>query len=115
MRHARALAVGGGGSWTALDTARGLKENGAGSSGGGGGKRGNFNHRSGGKHTGPSGLGDLEVRKYISHAYAAGRSRKRTAHLSTWQPPKQDSCQTNNPLHSFIVPFTYIYNCIYHT
>ena len=33
-------------------------------------------------------------------AYTAGRSRERTAHLSTWQRPKQDSCLTNSSLHS---------------
>ena len=56
------------------------------------------------KHTGPSGLGDLEVTEY--NAYTAGRSRERTAHLSTWQRPKQDSCLTNSSLHCFIVPLT---------
>ena len=40
------------------------------------------------KRAGPSGLGDLEVTEYIWHAYAAGRSRERTAHLSTRQRPK---------------------------
>ena len=29
-----------------------------------------------------------------------------TAHLSTWQLPKQDSCQTKRHCHSFIVPLT---------
>ena len=33
------------------------------------------------KRAGPSGLGDLEVTEYI--AYAAGRSRERTAHQAT--------------------------------
>ena len=55
------------------------------------------------KRAGPSGLGDLEV---TSRAYAVGRSRERTAHLSTWQRPKQDSWLTNSFLHCFIVPLT---------
>ena len=58
------------------------------------------------KRAGPSGLGDLEVTEYIARAYAAGRSRERTAHLSTWQFPKQDSYLTNSSLHCFIVPLT---------
>ena len=55
------------------------------------------------KRAGPSGLGDMEVTEYIA---AAGRSRERTAHLSTRQRPKQDSCLTNSSLHCFIVPLT---------
>ena len=56
------------------------------------------------KSAGPSGLGDLG--RNISRAYAAGRSRERTAHLSTWQRPKQDSYLTNSSLHWFIIPLT---------
>ena len=41
----RALAIGARGSRTALDGAKGLEENGAGSSSGGVGERGIFNHR----------------------------------------------------------------------
>ena len=54
------------------------------------------------KHAGPLGLGDLEVTEYIARI----RSGQRTAHLSTWQRPKQDSCLTNSSLHCFNVPFT---------
>ena len=36
----------------------------------------------------------------------SGRSRERTAHLSTWQRLMQDSCLTNSSLHCFIVPLT---------
>ena len=43
------------------------------------------------KRAGPSGLGDMEVTEYNhrTHIHAAGRSRERTAHLSTWQRQKQ--------------------------
>ena len=81
------------------------KQGGAGPSGGGGGERGIFKHRGQGqahwafRAWGSGGDG-------IYRVYAAGRSKERTAHLSTWQRPKQDSCLTN----SFIVPLTcYLY------
>ena len=93
------------GSRTAPGRAKGLEENGAGPSGGGGGERGICKHWSGSSALGLQGLGIWRSRN-ISRAYAAGRSRERTAHLSTWQRPKQDSCLTN----SFIVPLTcYLY------
>ena len=58
------------------------------------------------KRTGPSGLGDLEVTEYIARIRSRPFERERTAHLSTWQRLKQDSCLTN----SFIVPLTcYLY------
>ena len=94
------------GSRTAPGRAKGLEENGAGPSGGGGGERGILKHRGQGQARwafrawGSGGDG-------IYRAYAAGRSRERTAHLSTWQRPKQDSCLTNSSLHCFIVPLTY--------
>ena len=49
------------------------------------------------KRAGPSGLWDLEVTEYIARIRSGrpGRSRERTAHLSTWQRPMQDSCLTN--------------------
>ena len=77
------------GSRTAAGRAKGLEENGAGPSGGGGGKRGIFKHRRQCQarwafRAWGSG-GDGIYRAYI---YAAGRSRERTAHLSTWQRPK---------------------------
>ena len=75
------------------------------------------------KRAGPSGLGDLEVTEYIARIrnwpfereYGAlasypGLGTRLTAHLSTWQRPKQDSCLTN----SFIVPLTCYLTCIYH-
>ena len=94
------------GSRTAPGRAKGLEENGAGpSGGGGGGERGIFKHRGQGQARwafrawGSGGDG-------IYRAYAASHSRERTAHLSTWQRPKQDSCLTN----CFIVPLTcYLY------
>ena len=58
------------------------------------------------KRAGPSGLRDLEVTEYIRVRSGPGRSRERTAHLSTWQRPKQDSWLTNSSLHCFIVPLT---------
>ena len=74
------------GSRTAPGRAKGLEENGAGPSGGGEESVVFSNIEVRVKRAGPSGLGDLEVT--ISHAYTAGRSRERTAHLSTWQRPK---------------------------
>ena len=56
------------------------------------------------KRTGPSGLGDLGDGIYRKHTQRA--VRERTAHLSTWQRPKQDSCLANNSIHCFIVPLT---------
>ena len=55
-----------------------------------------------------AGLGDLDVTEYIARIRSGrrGRSRERTAHLSTCQRPKQDSCLTNSSLHCFIVPLT---------
>ena len=59
------------------------------------------------KRAGPSGLGDLEVTEYIRvRSGPLTRSRERTAHLSTWQRPKQDSWLNNSSLHCFIVPLT---------
>ena len=95
------------GSRTAPGRAKGLEKNGAGpSGGGGGGERGIF------KNTG-QGQARWAFRAWISGGHgiyrahhAAGCSRGRTAHLSTWQRPKQNSCLTNSSLHSFIVPLT---------
>ena len=58
------------------------------------------------KRAGPSGLGDLEVTEYIAPIRSGPFERERTAHLSTWQRPKQDSWLTNSSLHCFIVPLT---------
>ena len=41
-----------------------------------------------------------------SVVFSAGRSRERTAHLSTWHRQKQDSWLTNSSLYCFIVPLT---------
>ena len=91
------------GSGTAPGRAKGLEENGAGPSGGGGGERGIFKHRGQGQArwafrawgSGGDGI-------YRAHTQPS----ERTAHLSTWQRPKQDSCLTN----SFIVPLIcYLY------
>ena len=53
------------------------------------------------KHAWPTGLGDLEVTEYIA------RIRRGPAQASTCQRPKQDSCLTNIPFHSFIVSLTF--------
>ena len=53
------------GSRTAPGRAKGLEENGAGPSGGGGGERGIFKHRGQGQARWALGLGDLEVTEYI--------------------------------------------------
>ena len=59
----------------------------------------------GDQHAEPSGLGDLEVTEYVARIPRRSLERKDgpSVHLAT---PKQDSCLTNSPLHSFIVPLT---------
>ena len=63
----------------------GLEENGAGSSGGGGGERGIFKHEVRIKRAGPSGLGDLEVTEYIACIRSGPFEREdgSPAHLAT--------------------------------
>ena len=73
------------GSRTAPGRAKGLEENGAGPSGGGGGERGIFKHRGQGQA------------RWAFRAWGTGGDGIYRA-----QRPKQDSCLTN----SFIVPLT---------
>ena len=72
------------GSRTAPCRAKGLEENGAGPSGGGGGECGIFKHRGQGQ-AGPSGLGDLEVTEYIARIRSGLFERQDGApvHLAT--------------------------------
>ena len=57
------------------------------------------------KHTGPSELEGLDVTEYIARI-RCGPLEQEDGAQSTWQRPKQDSCLTNSPLHSFIVHLT---------
>ena len=87
VRKARAeLAVGmRWGSRTAPGRAKGLEENGAGPSGGGGGERGIFKHRGQGQAHWAFRLGDLEVTEYIARIHSRPFEREDGApvHLAT--------------------------------
>ena len=104
MSRVRALGAGRRGSeiekprgpGTAPDRAKGLEEDGAGISGGGG-ERVIFKHKGQGQacwafrawRSGGDGI-------YRTHTRRAVRDLERTAYLSTWQRLKQASCLTNS-------------------
>ena len=95
------------GSRTAPGRAKGLEENGAGPSGGGGGECSIFKHRGQGQARWAFmawGSGGDEI--YRTHTQRAVREKGRHICMSTWQRPKQDSCLTNSSFHCFIVPLT---------
>ena len=73
------------GSRTAPGRAKGLEENGAGPSGGGGGERGISNIEVRVKRAGHSGLGDLEATEYIARIRSGPFEREDGApvHLAT--------------------------------
>ena len=79
-------------SRTAPGRAKGLEENGAGPSGGGGGERGIFKHRGQGQA------------RWAFRAWGSGGDGIYRAH--TQRAAKQESCLTNSSLHCFIVPLT---------